>query len=135
MNGLSPTSLRRFLKYSAIGFGTFLGDLVLLYVFTDWLQIHYLLAAGTAFLIAVSVNYVLSRRIVFKGTKRGQTAGYLYFLIIAGIGLMFVTGGMFILVEWLGVYYVFARVLVAGVTGLWNYLMNLFFNFKVANLE
>lgn len=135
MISISKASVRRFLKYSLIGFGTFLGDLILLYIFTDWLHLYYLFAAGLAFLVAVSVNYLISRRVVFKGTKRGQTAGYVYFIIIAGAGLMFVTGGMYVLVEWLGVYYVWARILVASVTGVWNYLMNLFFNFKVANLE
>ena len=125
----------KFLTYSMIGCGTFIGDLLLLYIFTDWLNIHYVLAAGIAFLIAVSVNYLISRQVVFKGTKRGRVTGYVYFLIIAGIGLMFVTGGMYALVEWFGMYYVLARILVACITGVWNYLMNLFFNFKVANLE
>lgn len=124
----------RFVSYSLIGAGTFVFDLLLLYIFTDLLLINYLVAVGIAFLIAVSLNYQLSRRFVFKGTTRGHTTGYLYFIIIALLGLLLVTGSMYVLVEMVGLFYLFARVLIAIVTGVWNYLMNLFFNFKVAGV-
>jgi putative flippase GtrA len=107
-------------------------DLALLFFFTTVLNIHYLVAAGTAFLIAVSCNYLLSRRFVFKGTDRGAKVGYVNFLLIAGTGLCFVVGSMYVLVALLSLNYVFARISVAGLTGLWNYLMNLYFNFKMA---
>jgi putative flippase GtrA len=89
-------------------------------------------AAGVAFIIAVSVNYLLSRRLVFKGSLRSVGGGYLNFMIIAGAGLLLVTAGMFALTSWLGVHYLVARVAIAVVTGFWNYLMNLYVNFKVA---
>lgn len=127
-------ALKRFGLYSAIGAGTFLFDLILLYFFTDILLINYLWSVGIAFLIAVSINYQLSRRYVFKGTNRPHREGYVYFIIIAVSGLLLVTGMMYVLVEWVGVYYLVARVVIAIITGIWNYLMNLFFNFKVAGV-
>jgi putative flippase GtrA len=127
-----PLSLQRFLKYSMIGGSTFAFDLVLLYVFTDLMHINYVLASGIAFLIAVSINYYCSRKLVFKGTKRDLRTGYLYFLIIAGTGLFFVMSAMFVLVDVLNLHYLLSRVCIAGVTGFWNYLTNLYFNFKMA---
>jgi putative flippase GtrA len=124
--------IQRFIKYSSIGVSTFLFDLCLLWIFIEVLKINYLIAAGVAFLIAVSINYVLSRRYVFRGTLRSVGAGYLNFLIIAGFGLLLVVGGMYVLVEFLALTAFLARVVIAAVTGLWNYLMNLYVNFKVA---
>lgn len=124
-------ALKRFAKYSVIGGGTFLLDLSLLYVFTDFWGINYIVGAGLAFLIAVSINYTLSRTFVFKGTKRGMKAGYINFLFIVGVGLLAVMGGMYVLVTLLGLGYLVSRVVVAVVTGFWNYLINLFVNFKV----
>ncbi len=125
-------ALIRFLTYASIGLSTFLFDLLLLYVLTDVFGVQYLFAAGVAFLIAVSANYLISRIYVFKGTERALGSGYINFLLIAGTGLAFVVGSMHVLVEVLGVHYLFARVSVAGITGLFNYLMNLYVNFKVA---
>lgn len=122
----------RFLKYFFVGFTTFSFDLFLLYVFTDILLFNYLFAAGLAYLIAVSINYYLSRRFVFPQTVRELDKGYYSFITISGVGLLFVIGLMYFAVEVLNLNHLVSRVIVAGIVGMWNYLMNLFFNFKVA---
>ncbi len=122
----------RFIKYSTVGAGTFLFDLALLYILTDILSIHYLYSAGVAFLIAVSLNFILSRKYVFKGSARSAEVSYINFILIALIGLGMVVGGMYVLVSVFFVSYVVARIFLAGLTGIWNYFMNLYVNFKVA---
>lgn len=127
---ITPT-FQRFLKYSTVGTTTFLFDLFLLWLFTDVMAINYLLAAGVAFVVAVSINYVLSRRYVFRDSLRSVGSGYVNFLLIAGMGLLFVVGGMYVLVEFFVLPFMAARVVIAAVTGFWNYLMNLYVNFSV----
>lgn len=124
--------LRRFLKYLGVGCSTFLLDLLLLVLFIDLLGINHLLAAALAFLIAVSINYAISRAFVFKGTLRQVGSGYAIFLCIAGMGLALVVVGMYVLTDLFGIHYLIARICIASIVGFWNYLMNLFVNFKVA---
>lgn len=123
---------KRFLKYSVVGISTFLLDLFLLFALTDVFAIHYLYSAGIAFLISISLNYRLSRRYVFKGSARDVSVGYINFILIALVGLGFVIGGMYVLVSVFSLSYFVSRICIAGVTGIWNYLMNLYVNFKVA---
>jgi putative flippase GtrA len=111
---------------------TFAFDLALLAFLLAVTHLHYALLAGIAYGIAVSINYLLSRRFVFAGTERAVTHGYVIFLGIAGVGLVAVSGLMVVLVEYAHLPPLVARVGIAGVVGLWNYLMNLFVNFKVA---
>ncbi len=125
-------SILRFLKYFAVGFSTFLIDLALLYLLTDVFLLNYLLSAGLAFLTAISINYYFSRKIVFKKTEIDFSKGYYGFIIIAGIGLLFVIFLMAVFVEIFNWNYLISRILTAGVVGIWNYLINLFINFKVA---
>lgn len=125
-------SIIRFLKYSVVGVSTFSVDLMLLYILTDVLLVNYVIASGLAFVLAVSINYALSRRYVFKGSFRNLKEGYFNFLVIASIGLLIVTGGMYIFVSLLGFNYLISRIGIASVTGFWNYLLNLFVNFKVS---
>ncbi|MFM8333207.1 MAG: GtrA family protein [Candidatus Methylumidiphilus sp.] len=125
-------SMVRFLKYASVGCSTFLFDLFLLYLCIDYLKIDYKFATPLAFGIAVSINYFISRRFVFKGTLRSVHAGYGVFISIALVGMAVVTGLMVVFVETLHMNYLPARVIIAGIVGMWNYLMNLYVNFKVA---
>ena len=127
--------ITRFMKYVVAGGTTFAFDLVLLYVLVDGFGMYAPVAAGGAFLVALSVNYVISRRYVFRGTLRSVRGGYLGFLLIAGSGLCIVTGGMYALITYGAVPYLYARIIVAGTTGIWNYLLNLYVNFKVAGVH
>ncbi len=125
-------ALNRFLRYSVIGFSTFLFDLFLLYLFTEFGRMNPVVAAGVAFLIAVTLNYFLSRHYVFPETERGVTSGYYWFIIIALVGMVAVTGLMFVFVQILQWHYLLSRIGIAAIVGIWNYGMNLFLNFKVA---
>lgn len=129
---LDRPALTRFFKYSLTGVSTLFLDLCLLYLFTDFFHWHYLFSAGAAFFLSTSLNHVLARRYVFGETERSLSTTYMNFLIIGGVGVALVTGLMYLLVEWFGVNYVWARLSVAGVTGMWNYLINLYYNFQVA---
>ncbi len=122
----------RFAKYTGIGMSTFALDLVLLIICTDVFGIPPVLSAGMCFLLAISLHYVFSRRHVFHGTVRPVRSGYVIFLCIAFGGLALVTGLMHLLVNILGMHYIPSRILVAAFVGMWNYLMNLHVNFKVA---
>jgi putative flippase GtrA len=127
-----PPTIKRFIKYSSVGVSTFVFDLLLLYILTDFLDLHYITAAGAAFIVAISLNYFLSHKYVFKGSARTIQSGYINFLGIALIGLLLVMGGMYVMVSILGFNYIISRIGIAGLTGFWNYLINLFLNFNVA---
>ncbi len=131
---LSP-ALRRFLRYAAIGVSTLAFDLLLIALLTQALGVPYYISTPIGFLIAVSINYFLSRRFVFHGTERRLHHGYAYFMGIALVGALAITGAVYLLVTYLALHYLVARVLVAGVVGMANYLINLYGNFKVAGLH
>jgi len=124
-------SLIRFLKYVIVGVSTFIFDLVLLYIFTDIFFWNYVIATGVAFAVAVSVNYFFSRRYVFKETLKSFCAGYVAFMVIASMGIGIAMLGMASMVGIFNFRILDSRIVIAGVVGIWNYLMNLYFNLKV----
>lgn len=128
-------SIHRFLRYTAVGGSTFAFDLLLLFVVTEYAGVPYYLATPGAFLVAVSINYLISRRFVFRGTKRTHTVGYPYFITVALVGAGVTTLGVTLLVTYLGLYFIVARVLTALVVGMGNYLFNLIYNFKVVDVH
>ncbi|HVY73005.1 MAG TPA: GtrA family protein [Candidatus Paceibacterota bacterium] len=125
-------SIARFVKYSTVGVATFVLDLALLYCAVRVLNVPYYAATPCTFLIAVSVNYVLSRKFVFAKTERPTYTGYAYFISGALCGAIATTALTVALVTYLHIFYIAARVLVAALVGIGNYLFNLHINFKVA---
>ena len=135
MHSFFTPGLIRFLRYAGIGIATLTFDLLLIAFLTQALGVPYYISTPIGFLIAVSINYILSRRYVFHGTKRPLSHGYLYFITIAVFGAFIITGAVYLLVTYLGLYFLVARVVVAGFVGMANYLTNLYGNFKVAGLH
>ena len=128
---MSRQSVRRFLRYSCVGVGTFALDLCMLYTLTTYAHFAYYIATPVAFFVGVSFNYAISRKVVFKGTQRSWHGGYAHFIIIALIGMLLTTTSVVLLVQCGRLQYLIARILVAGVIGVGNYLLNLYWNFKV----
>ena len=121
----------RFFRYALVGGSTFAFDLGLIWVMTELIGIPYYISTPFAFVVAVSLNYFISRRFVFKGTERKVHHGYAYFITVAGGGALLITLAVALLTETLHLHYLLARTLVACAVGIGNYLFNLHINFKV----
>jgi putative flippase GtrA len=131
MKQIDKPGLKRFFRYSVVGFSTFLFDLVLLVFVIELLDVNYLIATPIAFAIAVTINYAISRKYVFVGTERAYHHGYLYFVGIAAMNAALVTGIVTLLIEFAGQHYFTARIITAGFIGFLSYILNLYHNFKV----
>ncbi len=131
-NGLTNLGVKRFFRYAAVGGSTFLFDLLLLWIQIEKFHIYYLHAAVSGFLVAVSVNYFLSRRWVFTGSRRRLASGYLYFLKTAVAGALTTGFLMWLFCTATHGPYLLIRAIIAAIIGMVNYLIHLYLNFKVA---
>ena len=132
---ISHQSVLRFVRYTTIGVSTLTFDLLLIALLTQVFGVPYYISTPLGFLVAVSINYFLSRQMVFRGTERPVHHGYAYFILIAGTGALAITGAVYALVTYAHLHYLVARIGVAGFVGIANYLLNLYFNFKVAGVH
>jgi len=107
----------------------------MLYSATSFLGVPYLFATPVSFLIAVSLNYAISRRVAFSETERPWHDGYAYFIAAAIVGAIMTTAIVALLVSSAGLPLLLARILTAFVVGIGNYLFNLYLNLKVAGVH
>jgi len=120
----------RFGAYTAVGFTTFLIDLALI-----WILVHFgipeSLAIGSAFLIAVHLNYATLRLWVYRKSQERNVRTYTYFvtlaIVVSGIIPMFVHWFQ----TWFGLEMFTARIIVAMILGLIGFSFNTFFNFRL----
>lgn len=128
---LSTKSLLRLARYCVVGVSTFVFDLGILTYLTKFLAMNPVSAAGIAFFIAITVNYVWSRQYVFHESLEPNHITYSNFIIVAVAGMVLTMGGMHVLVVTGGMHYLYARMALAGFVGIFTYITNLYFNFKV----
>lgn len=129
---IDTQGVRRFARYCLVGIGTFILDLGLLYCLVHFGKVPYLAGTSISFLIAISLNYYISRQIVFPQSETKHTQGYTRFIGYACGALLLTLLFMYISVTILSASFIIARIVVSGIVGVLTYLLNLYTNFKVA---
>jgi putative flippase GtrA len=102
----------------------------LLFVFTEYCGVWYLFSATLSFLAAAVVNYSFQYFITFKGHGGELKKQFTTFVIIAAVGLLINNSLLYIQVEWLGLWYMLAKAIAAGVVLIWNFFMNKYVTFN-----
>ena len=129
--GRFPIYITRLLRYSTIGTVAIILDLILLFIFVEFLHIFYLVAAAMAFIIAHSSNYYVQRVWGFKETKQGIKRSYIYFISFGIIGIFLTIGLLAFMVEYLGLNYLFGRWLVSLIVGVFMFFLHYRITFKI----
>jgi putative flippase GtrA len=116
--------LDQFIKFCVVGgMGTLL-NLFILYTSVEFLGLWYILGAAIAFIIVVTFNFTLNKFWTFKDKKKKKkivVGQYLKYIVIGGIGMGINILTLFILVEYVGIWYILAELLAIIVATLWNF--------------
>ena len=110
------------IRFSINGGVSFLVDFSMLYMLTEFVGMYYLLSAAVSFSASVLVNYLLCINWVFQGEKNTATKAKIIFVAtsIAGLGINQLF--MWLLVDTIGLYYLFAKAAATMIVMVWNYI-------------
>ncbi len=123
--------VKLFVKYVIAGGTAAVTDLVLLYVFTDILHLWYLFSAIIAFIIAFFVSFYLQKFWTFRDNSRDRIYAQASLYFLAGLmNLAINTGGMYLLVDKLGVIYLGAQIIMGALIAATSFLIYKFIIFK-----
>jgi len=125
-----------YVKYVISGGTSAVTDLGLLFIFTELFNIWYLLSAILAFLIAFFVSFYLQKFWTFRDTDIQQIkkqAGL--YLAVALVNLGVNTGGMFLLVEKLDLWYIFAQIIMGALIAFSSFIIYNFFIFSGGSIS
>jgi putative flippase GtrA len=115
------STLKTAIRFSAVGGFTAAIDVVLLYVLAHFVGLHYFIAAGLSFTLAVLINYFLSIVWVFPSGKFSRRTEVLLFWIICAGGLCLNQIVMTGLVGWAGTDYMAAKICSIVIVTIWNF--------------
>ena len=127
----TDSTLVQLLRYTFVGAIAFIADLSLLFIFTEYLRVYYLVSAAAAFLLGMAVNYTLSIFWVFN--KRIFSSRHFEFAIFALIGIVGLSLNEIIIwffTEHIHFYYLFSKIISAVFVYLWNFFARKFMLFR-----
>ncbi len=120
--------LLRYLVAGITGASTQIG---LLYIFTDVLYFWYLYSSVFSFLAAIIVSFLLQKFWTFADNKTGQMQNQFFkYIGVAIFGLLINTLSMFVLVDFLDLWYILAQIITGAFIAIINFLMYKFFIFN-----
>lgn len=121
-NPFAPALKTEFGRYLIVGGLAFVVDFFALWALVALAGLHYLPAAVLAFLLGVTVNYLLSIRWVFAYRALGMSSvEFVVFLLVGVLGLAVSLGAMVLFAGWLGMHYLLAKALATMLTLLVNF--------------
>lgn len=117
-------------KYLVAGSLAFACDIAVLYVCTEFLGLHYLISNIFGYGAGLCVSWFLNVKWVFSYRRYQNTVlefAIFNLIIITGLGLS--EALMYLLVDELAVYYLYAKVIASGAVFLFNYTAKKFILF------
>jgi dolichyl-phosphate beta-glucosyltransferase len=124
-----------FFKYSVVGVSGTVLDLAVLFALVESAHLDVLFAATISFLAAVINNYTWNKLWTFKDKSKNIRKQFIKFLIVSIIGLLLTILFMYLFVNLLSVWYMFAKALTSVVVLTWNFLGNKYWTFQIKERE
>jgi dolichol-phosphate mannosyltransferase len=118
---LSRIPAKTLIHFLQVGVIASLIDLGLLYVFTEYFGIWYLLSAAVSYICGMIVSYTLNKRFTFHNVNKQYLRQFFLFALISASGLVVNISMMFFAVTVFSIYYLYAKVIAIGITFFWNY--------------
>lgn len=118
-------------RYTLVGGVALIFDFGLLFILTEYLNIYYLVSAAIAFLLGLTINYLLSVRWVFE--KRSAKSKHVEFVIFALIGIVGLALNEFIIwffTEIVNTHYLYSKLISTALVYLWNFFIRKFTLFR-----
>lgn len=129
--GKTDNTLFQLIRYTFVGGLAFLVDFGTLYALTEFFNLHYLLSAGIAFVLGLTINYLISIRWVFASRSvKDKKLEFALFALIGFVGLGLNELFIWIFTDLCAVYYLLSKILTTIMVYLWNFFARKLILFK-----
>ena len=113
-----------------IGGLSFVADASVLWIIS-LTGLHYLICAVFGFIVGVAVNYLLSSLFIFtKGSSIGRLGEIIVYIALSLIGLGFTALLMWLLTDFLNVYFMLSKCIAALLVFAWNFIARKFILYR-----
>ncbi len=114
-----------FVKYCAVGgIGVFL-DLCVLFLLTEIAGIYYIYSALIGFFVLDALSYIVHKTFTFKNKDKKYLKQYFWFLMVSISGIIIDVSFLYVLTEFVGIYYLVSKIFSITISTVANYVLSL----------
>ncbi len=113
---------RQVILFIVIGFLCYLIGLGQLIILVEWFNVEVNLANIIASFITIFICYLLNVKFVFKGGKYSKRKEIFAFYVFSFIGFFLNVGLLFLMTEYLAIWYVISKTIVTVVVAGFNFI-------------
>lgn len=115
--------IEQVMKFVIVGGLSFVLDFIIYYVLTNFFSVYYLTAGFFSFTLSLIFNYLMSMKFVFKSKDDlKKTHEFIIFVSLSVMGLGLNLLSLYILVDLFRMNDLIAKVLVAGIVMVFNFV-------------
>lgn len=120
----------KFLKFTVTGGIGFLIDLAIVVFLVEVVKLNLYLANCCSFVVAVTTVFLINKFWTFKDSSEAYAKQYFkYFMVsLGGLAWNFLLLNIF--VDTLGIWYVYAKIIITVIVAFWNFFVNNYWTFK-----
>ena len=120
---MNKNLLAQIFKFVVVGGFSFVLDFIIYYVLTNFFSVYYIVAGFFSFILSLIFNYLMSMKFVFQSKddlKKSHEFAIFATLSVLGLGLNLLS--LFILVDVFLMNDLIAKVFVAGIVMVFNFI-------------
>lgn len=122
LTGKTNNVLIQLFRYLWVGGIAFIVDYGSLFLLTEYIRLNYLISAAVAFVLGLTVNYMLSITWVFPGSRlNNKMAEFMVFASIGFVGLLLNEVIMYLCCEIMNIHYMISKLCSTGIVFFWNF--------------
>lgn len=115
--------IAQLMKFVVVGGLSFVLDFIIYYVLTNYFSVYYLVAGLFSFSLSLIFNYLMSMKFVFKSKEDlKKTHEFAIFVTLSVMGLGLNLLSLYILVDMFKMNDLIAKVFVAGIVMIFNFV-------------
>ena len=115
--------LMQFIRYFFVGGIAAVVNIGLLFIFTEIININYVISNIIAFIFGLIVNYCLSKKIVFTNENSvNKVFEFIMYAVIGVLGLGIDTLMLWIFTDKFKIYYMLSKMISTMITFIWNFV-------------
>ncbi len=119
------------IKYLTSGGTAAATDLILLFLLTDILNLWYIISASLSFIVAFFISFFLQKFWTFRDRTRDKIKQQMGLYFFIGVVNLIINGlGMYVLVDFFNIMYIFAQVIAGAFIAVVSFLIYRYVIFK-----
>lgn len=120
-----------FFRFCVVGVASTVLGIALLFTFTDILGIHYLLSFFASYFAVNLFAYIISGRYIFRSRNKRFVTGAMRYYAVNLFSLCLNSSALYFLVDWLGLPYLAASILLSASNAPINYVLHKRISFQL----